>query len=358
MLLWLNQLNAEESTKNNDFKFSIKSYLHYVAHNQDGEIKDNRFEISRAYFTIEKNMNDFLGFRMTFDCYDDDDGVENRLKYAYAKFKLPDYFIFTKPKIEFGIAHTPWLDFEEHINTTRMIGKMFVEKNKTFNSADLGGTFFTLIGGEIDKEYQETVSHAYPGRYGSLAFGVYNGGGYHDLESNFNKVFQLRATARPLPDIIPGLQFSYLMVRGEGDHNEDYELNPMYEVNIAMLSYECQYLTATAQYLDGRGNNVGTKVDDKGFAQPYDGYSFHTEIRLTEKWKLIGQYDKFNNEVNTESEKPALDYAGERIVGGVGYDFGGHNILMVDAEHVMPERDGSKHKDETIFKLTMQVNLK
>jgi hypothetical protein len=351
---------GEENKKlDNDFKFSVLSYLHYHALFEDSELKENKFSISRAYFTAKKKYNDILSFRMTFDVYDDDDGVELRLKYAYANFKLPDFSVFTKPNIEFGIAHTPWLDFEEHINYYRMQGYMFAEKNKTFNSADLGATFTTLLGGEIDKDYQNRVSKKYPGRYGSLQFGVYNGGGYHDLENlNENNIFQMRLTARPLPDIVPGFQLSGLIVRGNGEEKivkDTIKVNPQYNVNILMASYEHERFTLTAQYIDGKGNYKTSKYDIDGVAQPYNGYSLFGEYKFGEHWKLMARYDSFDNDMNN-MDADAHDYAGIWIIGGIGYDFGDRNILLIDVENWKP-RNENHSLPSIIGKLTMQIHL-
>jgi hypothetical protein len=348
---------AAKKTLDTDFKFSVLSYLHYSAEYQNDEFGANEFNVSRAYFTVKKKYNSFLSFRMTIDAYNGDDGIENRLKYLYAKFKLPSFFIFHKSNIEFGLVHTPWLDFEEHINYYRMQGKMYVETYKTFNSADLGGTFTTLLGGEIDKDYQKRVSKKYPGRYGSLQFGVYNGGGYHDLEINEkNKVFQARLTARPLPDIIPGFQLSGLIVRGQGELNEDTNVSPMYEVNMLMASYEHELFALTATYLDGRGNNVGSKIDSNGHAQTYDGYSFFGEYKGFGDWKIFGRYDTFNNDMSRLAPD-AKDYAGIRIIGGIGYDFGNRNILLIDLDNFVPTHEDEAHPINTVIKLTMQVHM-
>ena len=36
-----------------------------------------------------------------------------------------------------------------------------------------------LIGPKLPKSYQKQVSKVYPGLWGSVAIGLYNGGGYH-----------------------------------------------------------------------------------------------------------------------------------------------------------------------------------
>jgi len=163
----------------NDLEIGALWYLSY----QNGEtaaFEYNRFAVRRGYINIKKKMAPWLEARITPDVHQDSSGdMKVRLKYAYAKFKFPTKGVIYEPWMEFGQAHMPWLDFEEHINFYRLQDKMFVERNGNFNSADFGATFGALLGGEIDKEYQKTVNKKYPGRYGSFAVGVYNGGGYH-----------------------------------------------------------------------------------------------------------------------------------------------------------------------------------
>ena len=248
--------------------------------------KQQKFAIKRGYFRVTKGLMPWMDAHMTFDISQVSDNgssldgsVAVRIKYAYAKFKLPDVAFFTKPFVEVGVVHMPWLDFEEHINWYRCQDTMFVERNKAFNSADFGVTFVSLLGGEIDKEYQKKVSDKYPGRYGSMSFGVYNGSGYHASEKNENKVFEGRLTVRPLPDIVPGLQFSYFGLTGKGNTDDE----PDWNVNLGMVSFEHEYVVLTGQYYEGKGNQKGDDEHDK------DGYSFFAEIKPIEKFSIIGR---------------------------------------------------------------------
>jgi len=187
-----------------------KHYLSYVSgEDSDGENYDY-WAVERAYLTIKKKgITPFLDSRITLDAHMDDEGdMEVRLKYAYAYFKLNDVGFITKPNIELGLVHMPWLDFEQNLNYYRMIGKMFIERSGLFNSADFGFTVRGYFGGEMDGDYKKSVNKKYAGRYGSFAAGIYNGGGYHAKEKNLNKVAEARITVRPMPEMIPGLQVS------------------------------------------------------------------------------------------------------------------------------------------------------
>jgi hypothetical protein len=338
-----------------DIKFNLLWYLSYMSGEGadvggkagDGEDR-NKFSVKRGYFRFTKGLMPWMDAHMTFDVSQvSDDGssldgsVAVRIKYAYAKFKLPDVAIFTKPFMEVGIVHMPWLDFEEHINYYRLQDTMFVERNKTFNSADFGVTVVSLLGGEIDKEYQKKVNDKYPGRYGSMAFGVYNGGGYHASEKNENKVLEGRLTIRPLPDIVPGLQFSYFGLTGKGNKDTD----PDWTTNLGFASFEHEYVVLTGQYYWGKGNQGGSDENDK------DGYSIFTEIKPMNKFSIIGRYDKFDPNTDVDDDDNT------RYIIGAAYhlDKLHKNMILLDYDSVNYE-DSSK-KDDKRIQLTLQVAL-
>ncbi|NWF75054.1 MAG: hypothetical protein HXY53_00530 [Nitrospirae bacterium] len=338
-----------------DIKFNLLWYLSYM----NGEGKDvggsagdgeshNKFAIKRGYFRFTKALMPWMDAHMTFDVTqvkDEDSSlngsVDVRIKYAYAKFKFPEFAFFTHPFMEVGIVHMPWLDFEEHVNWFRCQDTMFLERNSTFNSADFGLTVVSLLGGEINEEYQKKVNNKYPGRYGSLAFGVYNGGGYHASEENGNKVFEGRLTIRPLPDIVPGLQLSYFGIIGKGNK----ETEPDWNVNLGMASFEHEYIVLTGQYYDGKGNQKGTDEYNK------DGYSIFTEIKPHKKISVIGRYDYF------DPNDDADDDENTRYIFGIAYhlDKPHKNMIVLDYDTVQYE-DNTKEDDKRV-QLTLQVAL-
>ena len=338
-----------------DIKFNLLWYLSYM----DGEGRDvggnagdgesrSKFAIKRGYFRFSKTLMPWFDAHMTFDvtqAKDDDSSLDGsvavRIKYAYAKFKLPDVAFFTKPFVEAGIVHMPWLDFEEHINWYRCQDTMFIERNSTFNSADFGLTLVSLFGGEVGEEYQKKVSNKYPGRYGSMAVGVYNGGGYHASEKNDNKALEGRLTIRPLPDVVPGLQFSYFGITGKGNTKDE----PDWTVNLGMVSFEHEYLVLTGQYYDGKGNQKGSDEYDK------DGYSIFAELKPHKKFSIIGRYDQFDPNDDMDDDENT------RYIIGAAYhiDKQHKNMVLLDYDTVDYE-DSSKEDDKRI-QLTLQVAL-
>jgi len=331
--------------------------VYYLSYQNGVEEDDSysEFFVRRAYLTVKKSILPYLDSRITLDVHQDSEGdgkgdMEVRLKYAYANFKLPDLYLLTKQNIEFGIVHMPWLDFQEHINYYRMREKMFVERVGVFNSADFGATYAAYLGGELDDDYKSRVNKKYAGRVGSLALGIYNGGGYHAVEKNHNKVLEGRLTLRPLPNILPGLQLSGFTAYGKGNVGGANEHIPNWNTILGMLSYEHHFGTVTAQYLQGEGNQKGewVKLKDPEGAVSYSGYSFFGELKPGEHWRPIAGYDFFDPNTGIEDD----EYS--RYFVGLGYDFGHRNVLLFDYD-VRDYVDG-KQPDDHWYQLTMQIH--
>ncbi len=343
-------------------KFGLLWYLSYM----NGEGKDvggtagdgeerNKFAVKRGYFRVTKEFMPWFEGHITLDVTQASikdsslsDSVQVRLKYLYGKFKLPDLAFLTKPNIEVGMVHMPWLDFEENLNFYRLQDTMFIERNGIFNSADFGATFTTLLGGEMPDEYKKNVNSHYAGRYGSMQVGVYNGGGYSTSEKNKNKVIEGRLTVRPLPDIVPGLQLTYFGTTGKG--NTDAE--PDWKTNLAFGSFESEPVVLTGQYYWGKGQQNGANETEK------KGYSFFTELKLynmikdsINKFSVIGRYDHFDPDKNTKDDE------NNRYIAGVAYylDKPHKNMVLLDYDTVNYKQ--SDKKDDKRIQLTLQVAL-
>jgi hypothetical protein len=260
-----------------------------------GSVSNFAFQVRRAYLTVEAGLTKNLSVRYTQDITIDDEGddagnVELRIKYLYARYKVPSFWIFYDNKLKFGIIHRPWIDFEEHINAYRVQGTLFMERSHLFNSSGFGLSFQGYFGGVLQGDYVKRVHPHDAGKYGSFAFGLYNGGGYHQFEKNLNKNFEIRVTFRPFPNTLPGLQFSYNGLFGKGNIPE----SPVFQSNAGFVSYQGQYLTLTAQYEKGLGNSYGTLVDTAFRALPQQGYSFYGEFKIPETpIAIYGRYDYF-----------------------------------------------------------------
>lgn len=327
--------------------------LMYLAYQQGeaGGTEFSRFTVKRSYFTARASILPRLNARLTIDAHQDGTGdFKARLKYAHLEYDVGAAGPLTDLGLEAGIAHMPWLGFEEHINLYRMRDKMFMERNGLFNSADLGVTFRGGLGPELGRAYLENVSDDFASRYGSFEVGVYNGGGYHAAEANTNKVLEGRLTLRPLPGTLPGLQVSGLAIVGKGNRPGTGDAVPDWNTYNLFVSYQHEHATLTAQYVDGAGNQGGTFVQlaDPTTATEYSGYSVFGEGRLG-AWRVIGGFDDFDRAPG------GLDRSLLRYHGGVGYVVAGGNILLLSADRV--DRDDPALDPDTRLQLVFQVKF-
>lgn len=327
-------------------KISAMWYLGY-AHGESEEKRFNKVFVGRGYTTLKFKPVKWFQPRITLDTHQDDEGDwKVRLKYLYGKFVLPvETAIVTEPSVELGIVHGPWFDYEEHIDNYRMEGTMFLERNKLLNSADLGGTIAVLLGRKLPKAYQKEVSKKYPGTWGSIQLGVYNGGGYHAKETNNDKVFASRVSLRPAGPWLPNLQISHFLVTGKGNT----EKTPKWLINNVMASFEHRYFTLTAQVGLGEGNQKGEKVDETtGTSLDWFGYSFFGEAKLPFiKSTVIARVDRFD--WDTDGGDPATT----RLITGYAFHFLPKNFVLLSLDRVA-------HTDDTPtdwqVKVTLQVH--
>jgi len=314
--------------------FSGLSYLAYENGKEGGE-SYNQFFVNRAYLTTRVNVLPRLTARLTLDTSQDREGdgqgdMEVRIKYAYAKYDFGDLGPATGIGLEGGIVHMVWLDFEENVNLYRMRDPMFMERSGMFNSADFGLTLSGGLGGSLPEEYRREVSSAYAARHGSFALGVYNGGGYHGEEQNDDKVLQGRLTLRPLPDALPGLQLSGLAIAGKGNQAGPLDEIPDWRTFNLLASFQHPRGALSAQYVRGKGNQRGTWTEPgtPDAATDHSGYSLFGEQRFGSgsAWRLVAGYDRL------ERTPGSLDRSFHRVHGGIGYDMGGQNILLLDLD--------------------------
>jgi len=336
------QTPASNPSPLDNISFSGQWFLAYDYEDEDG-VTTNEFILKRGYVTISKTFSKNLSARITQDITVDQEGdgagdIEIRLKYGYIRYMIEKLGFLHKPLVEFGLVHRPWIDFEQKINPYRVQGTMFLERYGVLRSADYGVTVITLFGEPLPKG---DVKRAYPGRYGSAAFGVYNGGGYEKLENNENKLVEGRVSLRPLPDIVPGFQVSYAGAFGKGNSAQ----SPEYNFNAGFLSWEHRQFTATATYYMGTGDLQGNDLEEA--TEPYDrhGYSLFSEVRLFQSpFRLMGRYDNFTVE-------KASAITSERYIGGLVYYFYDNSKVMVDYDYA--ERGSSK---ATMIEFVIEIN--
>ncbi|HOH99202.1 MAG TPA: hypothetical protein PLE85_01565 [Bacteroidales bacterium] len=289
--------------------FSGQWFLSYLM-KDEGDDLTSHFTLKRGYLTFTKEFSKTLSIRFTQDITLDEEGtdagnIEMRLKYCYLKINTHAFPLLRDGYVEVGLVHRPWLDFEEKINRYRVQGMMFLERQRIMNSADFGFTFVNLLGGKLQSEYRKGSAASLPGRYGSFAIGIYNGGGYHAIENNRNKTIEGRISIRPLPDHIPGFQVSYHGVRGKGNTGS----SPVFKVDHAFVSFENNFLSLTAQQVWGNGNAAGTFVNEAGAAILTSGMSFFGELRYPSSgFAVFSRWDDFHANTGITSAMGGIAY--------------------------------------------------
>ncbi len=330
-----------------DIQLSTQLFLHGLMGSKGGT-DYSQFYISRAYLTGKFKPISWFAARVTMDAHQTKDNQDwsLRLKYAYGEFDGGNVGqALSGTYVEFGMVHTPWLDFEEHVNRYRMQGSMFMERNGLFNSADLGVTVGGNLGPKLGDGYTRSVSKASPGAFGSFALGAYNGGGYAAQEANQNKTLEGRLTVRPLGPLFPNLQLSYLGLYGKSNT----ATGPRWYLNAGMLSFEHPYATLTGTVVTGRGNQKGDALDgSKG--RKYTGYSAFGEVKLP--WidsSAFGRLDRFDWE-GTNAPRPT-----DRLIVGAAYWFLHNNAIVADWDWLHAQDPNVPDFRE--IKLTLQAEL-
>ncbi|MCF6366189.1 MAG: hypothetical protein L3J35_08310 [Bacteroidales bacterium] len=298
-------------------------------------ITDNldKFYLRRGYLTIRSELNPNISVRYTQDITLDREGsdagnVEIRMKYLYMQVKPFDKGFMKNSYAEFGLVPRPWLEFEQRINVYRSQGRMYIEKSGIINSADFGIFCSGLIGKKLDNNI--TGKHN-AGKYGSYSFGVFNGAGYHDNELNSNKTVEARISYRPLPDFMPGLQFTYGTSFGKANIDEN---PPDFSMHLFFVSSESKYLTLTGQYYIGNGDTYGIYYFN-GNPNLNKGFSFFGEVFVPKTpFSFFGRYDDFTSEQSPIYSKSGyftgvtyrfmknklFAYYGQDIIGGEKQD--------------------------------------
>ncbi|HUS86995.1 MAG TPA: hypothetical protein VMW76_07135 [Bacteroidales bacterium] len=338
-----NQTPAENSIIQNT-AISGEWYLGF-GYNDGTDI--NQFNLKRGYLTFKTKISDILSVRYTQDITTDTEGgdignVEMRLKYLYLKIDLKRNELLRNTYFEIGLVHRPWIDFEQKLTGYRVQGKMFLDRFDITTSADFGITYAGLLGGKISDQYQQKVSSDYPGRYGSFAIGVYNGGGYHALEKNNNKVIDGRFTLRPFPDAIPGVQISYAFAFGKSNVPG---INADYRLNLFHLSTESRIHKLMIQYYRGTGGHDGDYLDLLGYSYKNDGFSAFGEFLIPDtKFSILGRFDRFNSH---QDEK----YIEDTYIGGIAYRFLENKVLL--------NYDQKKIGDQSVrlYEIALEINF-
>ena len=315
-------------------KFSGQHYLHYINNTDAAGNTTNKFGISRNYVQVKAyfadSPKDYM--RVTLDAKQnsnfDKGSLDVRVKYAFLYLDN----ILPSTGVEIGLAHTPWLDYEEHHGWYyRSISETFSEQyngGHLQNSSDYGVNFKTKT------------------EYFSSEIGVFNGAGYHGVEDGKGLRGEWRLTAHLLgtgkkhvhkSDTYADASFfgSYgAKDTGFANANGDYRWYGLHAV------YNQPAFLLAGMYL---------KADKADKSRQGHGWSVNGELRLSalsesmNKWNVLGRYDDYTLDSNVEKKT---------TFAGIAYQY--NKYVEFVANYQKDEKSGTTEGKK--YLLTAEIN--
>ena len=279
---------------------------------QDGNTyHPTAFDVGRAYINVNLYLNHSLSFRVTPDIKrqstscsatssdpnvtvscsassSTDGSLSYRLKYAYGQYSLDDSW-GKGSWVRFGLHHTPYIDWNEHIYRYRFQGPTFVDREGFLASSDLGAS----------------AHYNLPGGYGDIHAGYYNGDTYGHPEANDQQAVQARVSIRPAPNsgAVKGL-----LITGFYDADNYAKSDPKTRM-IGALTFEHKYVHAGVEYLQAKDQPAASSPEVKS-----DGYTIWATPRFGDGWEALLRYDSLKPDKDVNAKK-------DRKIAGVAYWF-------------------------------------
>ena len=314
------------------FKFGTTIYADWNSINRasGSPANTNQFSLNRAYITLSKDFNDWLGFNFTSDVFtprdanDVNDGLVMRVKFAYLDAKL--YGTDTLA----GMIPTPSDLYDNSIWPYRVQSNNLLDGLGILATADLGVANMGTFGGYMDDSYLKYAVKPFAGKWGGYMVGVYNGSGFDTAEANNNKVASGIVYFRPFPtvDALKGLQLAYFGSYGQSNTNftaanGNVNAYPDWQINMAQASLQYPNFAIMGQYYWGKGTKAST-VENKRRAYEVNAY---VRIPTVEKLRLFGTWYNYNQNTDiTDADRSVY-------VGGLSYDVTPEFMPFIAWEH-------------------------
>lgn len=276
------------------------------------------FNIARAYINVTGNLNHRIAFRITPDIARESGSGSSlsgsqtyRLKYAYGQFNLDDWTT-RGTWLRLGMQQTPWIDYAENLWRYRFQGTVFLDRELFLSSSDVG------FSGHYN----------FPGNYGDVHAGFYNGETYSRPEVNNQKAFQVRGTVRPMP---LGGVWKGLRVTGFYD-GDSYFKGAKRQRALAQISFEHPLFTVAYEHFKGKDRSTVTSgtIDSKGYS------AWATAKLGANGWEAILRHDELQPNESISGQKR------KRNIAGIAYWFQGlqrvTSALLLDYDSL--ERTG------------------
>jgi hypothetical protein len=337
----------------------------YSAKNAQGGDHSAGFEMRRNYVQAKAYFNDKDYFRVTLDSTKElesgliaptaTDGPANVIiKYAYLYLDK----ILPYTGVEIGIAHRPWIDYEEHNSWYyRSINKVVLEDKfgtvgvDTMNSADLGVNFQTKTP------------------YFSSELGVFNGEGYHSTTNEKNNdglSGEWRLTGHVMgdgekvgkydidKDTYANISFAGLSSQHHKmDAATNVDSKDRYNRNMMLLHavYNQPFFLIAAQYDISKDHYAGGDTATLNKNREIKSWSVNGEIRPAQDWTVLARFDdaKVNypdntvvTKTSTKTYNPNQYDVGDTTqwIYGVAYKYN-KNVKFIASGKTVNAKDGT-----------------
>lgn len=356
-------------SKAKTLEFSGTHYVGYTVANPTNTsttVGDSAgFEMRRNYVQVKGYFNDKDYFRVTLDTTKE---IGSSTTYAntyvkYAYLWLDEVLPYTG--VEVGIAHRPWIDYEEHNSWHyRSFNKVVLEeKNNQYtesgvdliNSADFGVNFKT----KTDNFSSE--------------IGVFNGEGYHADKAAANQTnsrdlsLEWRLTAHILgdgkkvgkndrtKDTYANLSTYGMISKNHKDNSVTIGDAAEYDrsiYGIHAVYNQPEFLLAAQYFIATDDVQLSTATDKE-----YKGWSVNAEVRPFQDWTVIGRYDDFKRENNPVAGANTIDYKGTKVMAGLAYKYN-KNVTFIGSGKWINEENAAGNDNgysKDVYMLTTEV---
>jgi len=309
-------VNVKSKAKTLDFSgthyFGLTSNS-YGAENYNRGDQSTGFELRRNYVQVKAYFNDKDYFRVTLDTTKELESTSTTNANTYVKYAylwLDKVLPYTG--VEIGIAHRPWIDYEEHNSWYfRSINKVILEdKNTVATSSTTNTDYGTDTMNSADLGFNLKTKTP----YFSSELGMFNGEGYHadkgakNQQNSQDLSYEWRLTGHLLgngdkvskykveKDTYANISFAGLSSQNHKDNNvvvndvSEYDRNAYW---FHAVYNQPEFLIA-AQYNVSKDTVQDGTTTVKAANRTYNFWSVNGEVRPATDWTVLARYDHIN----------------------------------------------------------------
>lgn len=259
------------------------------------------------------------------------------VKYAYLYLDM----IIPYTSFEVGIAHRPWIEYEEHNSWFyRSINKVAIEEKKSFNdsgvnligSADLGITMKTkgdIFNSEValfSSHYATKDTKNRPdGDKLSLEwrFGLHLLDNPKNIDPQKNHYFNIST-------------FGLLLKHNKKDNPQDENYN-RYFYALHIVYNEPLFLIAS-QYT--KAIDVATPNNSYWDKRKYDLFSTNIEFRITPNYSIIARYDDYKKSTLANN---TTKYYGDNSIFALSYKYNKYATFILSSKQIQEKNTPSSY---------------